>query len=98
MGEEKEKESVLVEILMKKGYDLESARKCVNDVLDARKEAREFYLKSYVGKRVCAEFEGLQFEVMVHDIKMDYEGKPQFQVFPLNGTKKMAWVKRIINI
>ena len=94
MGEEKEKENGLVEILIKKGYEAESARKCVDDVLEARKTYREEYLKNYLGKRVKAEFSGLLFEVIVKDVKINYDGKSEFQVTPLNGSR-CVWVNKI---
>lgn len=95
MGEVKEKENEIVEALVARGYDLESARKCVEDVLTARKDAREKYLKNYLGKRIRAEFEGLLFEVIVKDVKMDHDGKAQFQVTPLNGSR-CVWIKNFV--
>jgi len=88
-------EQNLYTILESKGYDSESAIKCVNDVLDARKILRELELKNYVGKRVKGEFDGLTFDVLVHDVKINQDGKAEFQVKPLNGGNKMAWIKKI---
>lgn len=84
----------LVQILIKKGYDKLSALKCVQDVLSAKKEARVLDLKKYVGKRVKTTLEGMQFEVVIHDIKINIDGKTEWQVTPVNGSKK-AWVKGI---
>jgi hypothetical protein len=95
MAEEREKTNQLYDLMVKKGYSLESAKQAVDDVLEARREAREFEMQRYIGKRVKAEFGGLWFDVLVHDIKIDFEGKTQFQVTPLNGGKNMVWVKNI---
>lgn len=94
MLEEKE-ELNLVSILKEKGYADEEALKCVVDVLDARKILRDRELRNYLGKRVRADFEGLLFEVIVKDVKIDADGRVQFQVTPLNGSR-CAWVKRIV--
>lgn len=80
--------------MIEKGYDRESAQKCVDDVLDARRIARENAMKSYIGKRVKADFDGLLFDVLVHDVKVDHSGQTQIQVKPLNGGQKMVWIKK----
>lgn len=91
-----EDETNLYAILESKGYDQDSAKKVVDDVLDARKIAREQAMKKYVGKRVKADFEGLLFEVIVNDVKINHEGKLEWQVKPLNGSKS-AWVRKVIS-
>lgn len=93
MSDTKLKEEALINILIKKGYEKDSAIKCVQDVLDARVEMRENLMKEYVGKRVKAEFGGLLFEVIVKDIKINNEGKTEFQVTPLNGSK-CVWINK----
>jgi len=86
----------IMECLIKKGYEKESAEKLILDYLEASKNVREEYLKRYIGKRVRADFSGLLFEVIVKDVKIDTNGKVQFQISPLNGDKH-TWVDRIIN-
>ncbi len=95
MIEEKERDWELKQILIEKGYDKELASKCVDDVLEARRVARENYLKRYKGKRVIGEFGGLMFEVLVHDVKINQEGKAEFQVYPLNGGTQRVWIKKV---
>ncbi len=89
-----EKNIDLISILEGQGYDKESAKKCVEDVLEARRICRENYLKNYLGKRVRADFGGLIFEIIIKDVKIDHEGKTQFQVSPLNGSKSV-WISSL---
>lgn len=84
----------LAELLSKKGYSYDKAIKIVAEVLDAMREEREENIKMYLNKRGKAEFDGLLFDVVVRDIKIDNEGKVQWQVTPLNGSKH-KWVKNI---
>lgn len=88
-------DNLLISILVGQGYDEESATKVVNDVLAARRKAREDAMKKYVGKRSRIDVGGMLFEVVIHDVKMDYAGKLQWQVSPLNGSK-MAWVEKLV--
>ena len=83
----------LIEILMENGYDKERAFLAVTNVLQARITARERYLRNYLGKRIKAEFDGLLFEVIVKDVKINNEGKAEFQVTPLNGSKN-KWISK----
>lgn len=89
-----EEEAILALMLVAKGYSEQEAIKAVADVNQARKDAREAEVRKYVGKRVIAEFDGLNFEVVVKDVKLNLLGKFEFQVTPLNG-QKHAWVKEI---
>lgn len=51
MEKEFTNEPHLIDILISKGYEKEFAKKCLQDVLDARREARETSMKTYIGKR-----------------------------------------------
>lgn len=96
MSETKNEEALLATLLVAKGYSEEDAMRSVVDVMQARRDARDQYLKRYLKTRTRAEFGGLLFDVIVEDVRINVRGRTEFQVTPLNGVKSV-WVDKISN-
>lgn len=86
-----DEKSFLETLIIEKGHSAEKASDMVRIVLEARKEARELFMKKYIGKRVTTKIGTLNIEVVVHDVKINYDGKCELQVKPINGSGAM-WV------